>query len=116
MSEGKEEKGNIIDDHRNMLILSGNLSSFHLDNLKAFPKIIFDDIKNFKLHYNFYTGNGEDKKLYSGKVIYDIIFEKEPIFTKEELKKRSNDLKLWVKTLFWKDTKVTIKKNGKKWI
>ena len=115
MSEEKVEKGSVIDDHRNMLIFSGNLSSFHLDNLKTFPKIVFDDIKNFTLHYDFYTGKGDDKKLCSGKVIYDIVFEKDPDLTTEELQKRMSDLKFWVRTLFWKDTRVTVKKNGKRW-
>jgi len=115
MSEEKVETNSIIDDHRNMLILSGNLSSFHIDNLKAFPKIVFNDIKNFTLHYDFYTGKGDDKKLCSGKVVYDVIFDKEPNFTTEELQKRMSDLKFWVRTLFWKDTRVTVKKNGKRW-
>ena len=115
MSEEKKEAGSITDDHRNMLMLSGNLSSFHIDNLKAFPKIVFNDINNFTLHYDFYENKNEEKKLCSGKVIYDITFYKEPTYTTEELQKRMSDLKFWVRTLFWKDTKVTVKKDGKRW-
>ena len=111
-----EPTGNVIDDHRNMLMFSGNLSKFHLDNLKAFPKIVFDDIKTFTLHYDFYTGKDEDKKLCSGKIIYDIVFNTEPTQSKDDLQKRTDDLKFWVRSLFWKDTRVTIKKDGKKWI
>ena len=114
MSE-KKEGTSIIDDHRNMLMLSGNLSSFHIDNLKTFPKIVFDNIKNFTLHYDFYEGKGDAKKLYSGKVIYDLTFDKEPEYTVEELQRRMSDIKFWVRTLFWKDTGVTIKKDGKRW-
>ncbi|GAG10685.1 unnamed protein product, partial [marine sediment metagenome] len=91
MSEEKKEKNNIIDDHRNMLVFSGNLSSFHLDNLKIFPKIVFDDIKTFTLHYDFYEGKDGDKKLCSGKVIYDITFDKEPNLATEDFNKRMGD-------------------------
>lgn len=115
------KKGNIIDDHRQALMMSGNLSDFQIQNLKAWPNIVFDDVKNFKLTYNFVekiidedTGDEKDV-LCAGKVIYDIVFNEEPAYTKEEKTKRLDDIKLWVKTMFWKDTKVTIKKNGKKW-
>ena len=117
MSESKKEK-TIIDDHRQALMLSGNLSDWHINNLKAWPKIVFDDVKDFDLVYDF-TEEAEDKDkkvLCAGKVIYNLRFEKEPEYTKEELYKRLEDLKTWVKVMFWKDTKVIIKKEGKKWI
>ena len=106
---------NLLDDHRNMLVVSGSLSSFQIDNLKNFPKIAFDNIENFTLDYNFYDVDGDSKKLCSGKVTYNIKFKTEPKYNKQEKEKRIKDIILWVKSLFWKDTEVTIEKDGKKW-
>ena len=34
----------IIEDHRAMFLLSGQMSDFQIKNLRAFPYIIFDDL------------------------------------------------------------------------
>ena len=51
MSDKKEK--NVIDDHRQALMLSGNLSDWHLNNLKTWPRIVFDNVKDFTLVYDF---------------------------------------------------------------
>jgi len=114
MSEQNQET--LIEDHRRALIMSGKLSKFHMDNLKAFPQIAFDNLDTCKLEYNFYRyGEEGEKEIYSGRVVYDLKL-KEPKREESDLKQRAEFLKHWVQTLFWKDTKVQILREGAEWI
>jgi len=116
--QSKEE--NIINEHKKMLMISGKLSSFQIENLKNFPMVAFDGVKEFKLDYNFYKYNDEgEKEICSGRVLYDLNFSEKTIqndISEDELKKRGEALKFFVRTLFWKDTKVEINREGSEWI
>lgn len=105
----------IIDDHRNMLIFSGNISSWQLQNLQTWPYIVFDNIDTVHIEYNFKKWNEENGEadVGSGKVVFDIKFSEEP--KEDDLEKRIEDLKFWTKAMFWQETEVLIKKDGEKW-
>ena len=69
------------------------------------------------IEYDFTKKNAEDEEnLCSGWVCFDFILKKEIDMPKKELNYRLNQLATWTKFLFWKDTEVRYKKNGKKWL
>lgn len=113
----------IVEEHKKILMLSGNLSDFQFNNLKKWPFIVIGDgLKEVEIKYDFFQyvkdkNSGEKvKKIYAGKITYDFKIDGDLGFKKEELQTRLGQLIFWVKTLFWKETSVVIKKNGKKWI
>ena len=111
-----ENSETLIEDHRRALIMSGKLSKFHMDNMKAFPQVAFDNLETCELNFNFYRYDDDgNKEIYSGRVVYDLKL-KESSRTEDELKQRAGFLKLWTKTLFWEDTKVEILREGAEWI
>ena len=108
----------LVEDHRKMVAMTGNLSDFQLVQLKAWPKIVIDDkyVSEVKVTYDFTRKNDEDREeLHAGKVIYDFHFINGVPYPKEELKKRLQNLVNWTKYLFWEDTEVEIKKQGRAW-
>jgi len=106
-----------IAEHRKMLILSGNLSNFHTENLRMFPQVVFNNIDKFSVDFNFYRYNeAGDREVCAGRVSYDISFKESPETSEDELKKRGEALKFFVRSLFWQDTKVTITREGSEWI
>jgi len=114
MANDKEKQ---IDEHRAAVAMTGSISDFQLTNMKAWSFILFDNVKQVKIDYNF--KKSEDSvagELYAGKVSYDMDFEKEPAMSIEDLKYRLGQLEFWTKFLFWQDTEVEILKKGKKWV
>jgi len=115
---------NIIEEHKKMVVMSGKISDFQLNNLKHYPFIILGDyIKNIKIDYSFTkSGSGVEsddlktEEVYAGEIRYDFSFNKEPEYTEEELTNRLDQLISWVKHLFWTDTAVKFYKDGKKWV
>lgn len=97
------DKTSELDDHRKMLTLSKQLSDFQITNLKAWPQIAFNDVKNSTVDYSFID---KDEMFYAGKVIFRIALLEEP--NKEEIIKRSNHLADWTRILFWTDTQVEV--------
>jgi len=103
MSE-KEQSNNIVDDHKKMLIVSGNLSDFQLKNLKTWPFVVFDNIEDAMLDYNFGSENGIDT---AGEVTYTIM-KKDITKNEDNIDNKKETLINWVKFMFWKETKVTV--------
>ena len=109
-----------VSDHRKMVTLTGNLSDFQLKNLKSWPFIVLGDYTDkVKINYDFTKKEkveGEEvEQLCAGWVSFDFNFNKKLDLSDEELKLRLNQLSLWTKYLFWKDTEVRFLKQGKKW-
>ena len=98
-----------LDDHRKMLTLSKQLSSFQLENLKGWPFVVFPDIKKSEVEYSFIDN---EEMFYAGEVIFKVELDSE--LNKEEILKRSTFLSDWTKVLFWTDTKVEVHVNGKR--
>lgn len=115
MKEGSlnNKTDDIISDHRKMLIMSGNLSDFQLENMKNWPFILFDDIDSVKLNYDFTTKvlneNGNmSENIGSGKVCYNVVRHAGFKPESSEADKIAT-LTQWTKFLFWSDTEVEVK-------
>lgn len=100
---------NQLDDHRRMLALSKQLSSFQLENLKGWPFIVFSNIKKSEVEYSFID---DQDMFYAGKVVFKV--DLDGVSNKEDTLKRSNFLSDWTKVLFWTDTKVEVYVNGER--
>lgn len=99
---------NIVDDHKNMLALTKNISSFQEENLKKWPFIFFDGVESLKVSWDFFKNN-KSRDFYAGVVNFDITLK-----TNEQVNQTAVDqLVASTKFLFWSETKVKIKINGK---
>jgi len=97
-------QNSILDDHRNMLMFSKNLSQFQINNLQTWPSIFFEGVTETKLSWNFVNAEG---LFYAGSVEFEIqtIHLDSP--------ERSVDFLIGAtKALFWSDTKVCITINN----
>lgn len=99
----------LVNDHRQMLLLSGNLSDFQLENLKKWPFVVFGtDLKQAEIHYDFKLEEAQEEDMAgisAGSVHFKFTFNKQP--DKELADKGLSMLKIWTKFLFWQDTVVT---------
>lgn len=114
MSE-EQEKPSIVEEHKKMVIMTGNLSDFHMENLKKWPFILFDELERVDLTYDFTKLVAEEEQLSPGTVQYDFIFKQGTKLNREQTKKRLETLSLWTKFMFWKETEVRFLRAGKKW-
>ena len=110
----------IIDEHRQAIFVSGNLSDFQLKNLKTWPFVVLNDLQAVKIDYDFLDYDVEEKEdgeipIGAGKITFDFRFSKKTKISKEKRKVALDHLELWTKFLFWKDTEVIFKRNGRKW-
>jgi len=103
---------NIVDEHRKMIVLTGNVSEFQIENLQKWPYLVFgEDLEKVSIEYNFVQGEGEEGDLYAGSVSFDFTFSTEPKLVEHSL----NLLKHWTQYLFWEDTVVKFSREGKTW-
>jgi hypothetical protein len=118
MNKNTKQEKNIVDAHKQALILSGQISDFQLKNLKTWPFLLFDDIDKIEIEYDFTKKQADDTNtnICAGEIIFNLIF-KDSFKVKKDTKYIGlQNLRLWTKFLLWKDTKVIIKRNGKIWI
>lgn len=103
-----------INDHKQALLSSGNLSDFHINNLKSIIPFAFKPygLESFTIEYNF---KGEDGIVYPGVVEYNLRFKGIPSYTKEEKEFSRSMVKECVKNIFFNETTVSLKVNGKLW-
>lgn len=95
----------ILEEHRKMLIFSGNVSDFQLKNISGWAKIVIPSFKEVKIQYNFKTG--------AGKIVYKFTLDK-PV--NNDLKDKALiHLNEWAKAFFFADTTVSIFFNEKQW-
>jgi len=99
MSQPKENT--IVDDHRNMLQVSKNISAFQEQNLKSWAFIFFNGVASVKVDWNFIRKN-KSADLYAGKVTFDVKFERgiNPDLTPEATQKGIDSLITSTKFLF----------------
>lgn len=109
-------KNTIVDDHRNMLQVSKNISAFQEQNMKSWSFIFLDGVDKVKVNWNFIKKN-KNLDFYAGKVGYDIKFKKDfdPHLNPERTQIGVDRLIASTKFLFWSETNVKIKINGKVW-
>ena len=115
MSEEKKEESSIIEEHKKMVIMTGSLSDFQLENLKKWPFILFEDLEKAEITYDFTKLVAEQEELSPGTVQFDLKFKKDTKLDREYTKKQLDTLTLWTKFLFWKETEVRFLNSGKKW-
>lgn len=98
----------LLDDMRNITMLTGEISSVHLLNLKNWVFIAFDNINTVEIDYDLsksrYT-SPEEKV--NGFVNFKLT-TKDPEYKQENLNARSTTLTQWVRSMFWNDIDVTI--------
>ena len=109
-----QPKNTIVDDHRNLLQVSKHISEFQEKNLKSWSFIFFDNVDEVKVSWDFIRKN-KSEDFFAGKVTFDIKFKKGAEITPEKAQLGIDRLEASTKFLFWSETKVIIKKNGKKW-
>lgn len=117
MAEENTEKTTIVDEHRKMVLMTGALSDFQLQNLKTWPFIIFqnDILESANITYDFTKIIEDQEQLSPGTVQYDFVFKPNVKLNREETKKKLAMLTSWVRFMFWKETEVRILRAGKKW-
>jgi hypothetical protein len=116
MSENTKQETTVVDDHKKMLIMTGNLSDFQLDNMKKWPFILFDEnLEKVEINYDFTKLVAEAEELSPGRVSYNLEFKKGIKLNRDETKEKLKMLTLWTRFLFWKETKVEFQRAGKKW-
>jgi len=109
----------INQEHKYITQLTGKLSDYQLTNMKTWPFVVFDNLEKVTIEYNFEKETIDEITkekiivLYAGFVTYDFVFKTE---VKEEQKEKAlQALTVWTKFMFWKDTEVNFKKEGKEW-
>lgn len=100
----------IVQDHRNLLRMSQKISEFQEQNLKSWGFVFFDNIKKYEVSYNF-VKDKESKEFYAGEVSFDLTLED----LGEDVSQGVERLVASTKYLFWSDTNVIVKINGKEW-
>lgn len=110
----EQHKNTIVDDHRNMLQVSKNISKFQEENLKSWAFIFLDDVEQVKISWNFFRRN-KAKDFFPGKISYDIRFKKDSEVDLEKMNLGIDQIVACVKFMFWRETKVDMKIDGKKW-
>ena len=112
----------VLNEHKQLLMLTGRISEFHMKNLKNWPYVLFnkEDVKDVNIDYNFIKIDADEQEavethaVFHGIVTYDLGLKKD--FEEEELHYKLSSLVNWTKTLFWEDTEVMIKLNGELWV
>jgi hypothetical protein len=97
-----------IEEHRKMIVLSKNISEFHLNNIKAWIYIFFNDVKEATIEYDFLDDAGN---FGAGQIIIKLSVGNESIQTKQGY---DNFIEA-VKYILFKETKVLLYKNGRLW-
>jgi hypothetical protein len=100
----------IVDSHRNMLMLSKNLSDFQIENLRQWPFVFFNGVENVSVSWNFIEEKDGEELFSPGFVTFDITTQKT-----NDLATSVVFLESCVKLMFWSDTKVNILINGEPW-
>lgn len=109
-----ESNDNLVEEHRKMLIISGNLSQFQITNISNWPWVLCEDLEKCKVKYSFLKKIPDQENegvfqdlVYSGEVLYTWIFKKKT--KRSEIKKQIDQITEWTKFLFWNDTVVKVK-------
>lgn len=96
----------IVEDMRNLTMLTGQLSSIHEETLYTWPLILFDNVQNVEIKYDFtkdYT-----QEVGEGYVIYSVDVSDDTKYTEEEFTKRGEILTGWVRDMLWNNIKVEV--------
>ena len=116
MSDNQEQENKVIEDHKKMLMMTGNLSDFQLTNMKTWPFLLFDkELETVKIDYDFTKLVDDNEELSPGSIEYNFEFKKGTKLDRVETKKKLEILENWTRFMFWKETSISILRSGKKW-
>ena len=103
-----------INRNRMNLLLYGEIQEFQVKNLQQFPFVFLEHVDEARVEYDFTQENGDNLLgIGSGTITYDFQTQKKDF--KDINQDKLEHLTISVKILFWKETKVEYKVNGKKW-
>lgn len=97
------EDKDIVNDHRNMLMVSKNISKFQENNLKSWSFICFDSVDKAEVEWDFIKNN-PSKDFYPGKVVFNIHLKEK----NDNQQERIDKIVACTKFLFWKETEVVV--------
>jgi hypothetical protein len=103
---------NFLAEMRKSILLTKRMSEFHLNNLKNFAFIAFDNLNKIEISYNIDC----DPKMNNYGYIHFNLSPKprKAISSKNTLSKRCSDVDSWTKNLLWKEISVEIFNKNKK--
>jgi len=104
-----KKNNTIIDDHRNMLMVSKKISVWQENQLRGWCFIVFDNISSIKIKYDFDDG----EEFNPGKV--EFIFDFKVIPEGLVKDKGLEHLTLWTQSIFWSNTEVKFRIGKKIW-
>lgn len=101
-----------IKEMARLAILSNKITEFHEKNLKMFPLVFFNDVKEAKLNYDLRRQKTveDEPDFCNSRVTYNLSLDES---TNDHLPKRFEALETSVRGLFWNDIVVEIFFNGK---
>lgn len=111
----KTEKDKIetVRDMSKLTLLSNRISDVQEENLKKYPFVVFDNIKEVKVDYDLSHEKTEKDKTvaHSSFVRYNLILDESK--NTQALQFRFEAIEKWVRKLFWKNVLVEIRFNDK---
>ena len=121
MESSDNNAANVVKDMAKLVLVAGKISDVHEKNMKMYPLIYFDGVKEARIHYdlshqadalvdkeNNLTINAPAR---SNIVNYDLTMY--PGAKNENMDKRFAALEASIRTLFWKDVIVEVIIDGK---
>lgn len=100
----------IIEDHKKIMVFTGQLSDFQIKHLKLWPHIPFGkELKEVECSYDF--SSETDKIGNAGKVVYRLKFKKNTKLDDNYVEQSLKHITNWVRDIFWQDTEVIFYKN-----
>ena len=108
----------LIEQNRHQLLLSGEITEFHERNLTAWPHVLFSNIKDLSVEFDFQLDENSDMSnplgIHAGNITYYFTFKPKSKIP-EDYNLRLSTLEGWVRSIFWKEKRVIFKKRGKQW-
>lgn len=103
-----------IQSHKQAFLQSGKISDFQINNITKIISFCFKQygLESFSVNYNFLD---ENNNATAGIIEYDMQFSGIPTYTKEEKELFKKTIEIAIKNIFFKETKVLLKRKGKTW-
>lgn len=102
----------LLEDMRNITMLTGEISSVHLLNLKNWVFIAFDNVATVEIDYDLSKAKYTSLENKSTGFVNFKLTTKDPEFQQQNLQARSTTLTQWVRSMFWNDINVLIHINN----
>jgi hypothetical protein len=108
------ENNKLLEGHRQAFLQSGNLSDFQINNMRSIVPYAFKTygLQTFTLDYRF---TDDSDAIVPGVVEYNLKFNGIPTYTKEQKEFSKKVVIESIKAVFFNETVVNLKVNGKLW-